>query len=345
MRTDNIPILSVIMAAYNAEKYIHESIFSILNQTFSEFELIIIDDGSTDKTSSIVASFQDQRIILLNNHVNRGLSYSLNRGIKNARTDLLVRMDADDISLPQRFDVLKRYMDNNPDVGICGSWAETIEKSPRKLTPDCSPENIRTELFFHNIIIHPSVIIRKSVLEGNHLEYNEKLLFAQDYDLWVKCSKYTKITNIPEFLLRYRISNTQLSSNRLINQHKSAMDTRVWILRQLGIKVTPEEFDIHAFLIYCICFEAEHIFQNLRQTSTSITSEKLFDWILKIVHSNRVTGVYDPELFEHKLLSYLIGSSMRRHSYKESMNSLNLSNKDIKGFRKLIYFWFKNKNQ
>jgi len=254
-------------------------------------------------------------------------------------------MDADDISLPQRFDVLKRYMDNNPDVGICGSWAETIEKSPRKLTPDCSPENIRTELFFHNIIIHPSVIIRKSVLEGNHLEYNEKLLFAQDYDLWVKCSKYTKITNIPEFLLRYRISNTQLSSNRLINQHKSAMDTRVWILRQLGIKVTPEEFDIHAFLIYCICFEAEHIFQNLRQTSTSITSEKLFDWILKIVHSNRVTGVYDPELFEHKLLSYLIGSSMRRHSYKESMNSLNLSNKDIKGFRKLIYFWFKNKNQ
>jgi len=333
------------MSVYNGKEYLRQAIESILNQTYQNFECIIIDDCSTDSSLKIINSYDDSRIKVLHNNLNFGLSRSLNIGLSLSQGDYIARMDADDISLPQRFDVLKRYMDNNPDVGICGSWAETIEKSPRKLTPDCSPENIRTELFFHNIIIHPSVIIRKSVLEGNHLEYNEKLLFAQDYDLWVKCSKYTKITNIPEFLLRYRISNTQLSSNRLINQHKSAMDTRVWILRQLGIKVTPEEFDIHAFLIYCICFEAEHIFQNLRQTSTSITSEKLFDWILKIVHSNRVTGVYDPELFEHKLLSYLIGSSMRRHSYKESMNSLNLSNKDIKGFRKLIYFWFKNKNQ
>lgn len=339
------PKITVLMSVYNGKLYLRQAIESILNQTYQNFECIIIDDCSTDSSLKIINSYDDSRIKVLHNNLNFGLSRSLNIGLSLSQGDYIARMDADDISLPQRFDVLKRYMDNNPDVGICGSWAETIEKSPRKLTPDCSPENIRTELFFHNIIIHPSVIIRKSVLEGNHLEYNEKLLFAQDYDLWVKCSKYTKITNIPEFLLRYRISNTQLSSNRLINQHKSAMDTRVWILRQLGIKVTPEEFDIHAFLIYCICFEAEHIFQNLRQTSTSITSEKLFDWILKIVHSNRVTGVYDPELFEHKLLSYLIGSSMRRHSYKESMNSLNLSNKDIKGFRKLIYFWFKNKNQ
>lgn len=339
------PHVTVLMSVYNSEKYLREAIDSILAQTFNHFEFLIVNDCSSDSSFELMKSYNDSRIRIIKNPTNIGLTRSLNIGISNAKGEYIVRMDADDISCHNRLELLVQYMDNNPDVGICGSWAETIEKSPRKLTPDCSPENIRTELFFHNIIIHPSVIIRKSVLEGNHLEYNEKLLFAQDYDLWVKCSKYTKITNIPEFLLRYRISNTQLSSNRLINQHKSAMDTRVWILRQLGIKVTPEEFDIHAFLIYCICFEAEHIFQNLRQTSTSITSEKLFDWILKIVHSNRVTGVYDPELFEHKLLSYLIGSSMRRHSYKESMNSLNLSNKDIKGFRKLIYFWFKNKNQ
>jgi glycosyltransferase involved in cell wall biosynthesis len=339
------PHVTVLMSVYNSEKYLREAIDSILAQTFNHFEFLIVNDCSSDSSFELMKSYNDSRIRIIKNPTNIGLTRSLNIGISNAKGEYIVRMDADDISCHNRLELLVQYMDNNPDVGICGSWAETIEKSPRKLTPDCSPENIRTELFFHNIIIHPSVIIRKSVLEGNHLEYNEKLLFAQDYDLWVKCSKYTKITNLPEFLLRYRISNTQLSSNRLINQHKSAMDTRVWILRQLGIKVTPEEFDIHAFLIYCICFEAEHIFQNLRQTSTSITSEKLFDWILKIVHSNRVTGVYDPELFEHKLLSYLIGSSMRRHSYKESMNSLNLSNKDIKGFRKLIYFWFKNKNQ
>ena len=196
--------ISIIMAAYNAEKYISESIESILDQTYKKFELIIINDGSTDGTLSLIKKFRDTRVILINNKNNLGKPISRNRGIKKARGEYIAIMDADDISLRYRLKSQINFKKSHKNIGACGSWAKTIGDSNYLLKHPTDPEEIKARLFFENTFVHSSVMFRRKLLDRFNLKYDTAYKKVQDYDLLTRCSFLFPLGNLPKILVIYR---------------------------------------------------------------------------------------------------------------------------------------------
>ncbi len=200
-----MPLVSVLMPVYNGALYLKEAIDSILSQTFTDFELIIVDDCSTDDSAGVVCSYKDERIIFLQNTINKRTSYCLNRAIECSRGKYLVRMDQDDISFPERLQIQVDFMGKNPDIGICGTQLQTfgqgiaIEKSsyPLDHTSICLMQ------LYISPFAHPTVIMRKEVLLKNKLFYAEHII-AEDYDLWARLLPVTQGANLPNVLLHYR---------------------------------------------------------------------------------------------------------------------------------------------
>ena len=193
------------MSVYNGEKYLSEAIESILIQTYKNFEFIIIDDGSTDKSFEIIHHYQkqDNRIILISRE-NRGLIASLNEGIKKAQGKYIVRMDADDISVPTRFEVQVKFMEANSDIGISGSavirFGENIKTVTWKLLKN--NEAIKSELLFSSTFAHPSVIMNKTMIFKYNLFYDNQFLHAEDFELWTRMAKVTQMANLSKPLLK-----------------------------------------------------------------------------------------------------------------------------------------------
>lgn len=205
------PKISVLMPAYNSEAYIAEAIESILNQTFSDFEFLIINDGSTDKTADIVAQYAkvDKRIKFIDNKKNQGLIAVLNQGLDLARGEYIARMDSDDISMPERFEKQISYMDANPDVGMVGTAGQNFGADN---TVNYSPEIVDVVELLRGVgFYHPSVMIRKSVLDEHNLRYDKDFYLVEDHELWTRMLKVTKLRNIPDVLLRYRVHSNSVS--------------------------------------------------------------------------------------------------------------------------------------
>lgn len=216
------PLVSVILPCYNAEKFIEASIASIISQTYSNLEIIAIDDSSTDNTFSIlqILSKNDNRIKILHNEKNAGLVFSLNKGIVNAKGKYIARMDADDISLPQRIEKQIKFMEQHTDVALCGSGYLIINsenKETGKISLPSENEEIKAALLFTNAFAHPTVVIRKEILERCGL-YEEGLVPAEDYELWIRIAENYKIANIPAYLLKYRVHESNLTLTKKENQ-------------------------------------------------------------------------------------------------------------------------------
>lgn len=211
------PRVSVIMAVYNGGQYLKESINSVLNQTFSDFEFIIINDGSTDNTSKVLDSFNDPRIIRLKNEKNIGLVKSLNRGISVARGEFIARIDADDMSHLDRFQKQMDFLKNHPEVGVLGTAIENIDASGHRLSISSQPENhelILWKMIFECAIIHPTVMMRKAVIVkvGG---YNEKFAQIEDAELWGRLAAVTHFANLKDILhvrRMHRRSKSELES-------------------------------------------------------------------------------------------------------------------------------------
>ncbi len=245
------PLISVVMSVYNVENYLSEAIESILNQTYKNFEFIIINDGSTDKSLKIIKNYQkeDNRIVIISRE-NKGLPYSLNEGIRKAKGKYIVRMDADDISLPTRLEKQVKFMENNPDIGISGSdiieFGENVETSIRKLLK--KNEGIKSELLFSSTFAHPSVIMNKKMIFKYNLFYDGNFLHAQDFELWTRMAKVTKMANISKPLLKYRIVKNSITREANKNPkeryliHKKIFNSA---LEELGIQNSDEESKLH----------------------------------------------------------------------------------------------------
>lgn len=210
----NNPEITVLMPVYNGERYLREAIESMLNQTFKDFEFMIINDCSTDGSREIILSYNDERIRLIDNQVNMGQTKSLNKGLKIARGRYIARMDQDDVSLPNRLEEQSIFLRGNPEIIAVGSLGKYIEKGGRSIDvwrPSCDPKEINLLMLFYNQIGHSSVMMdREAVLHIGG--YNEWYQCSQDYELWSEMvrRKY-KITNIPKFLFKARIHNHQAS--------------------------------------------------------------------------------------------------------------------------------------
>lgn len=225
--------ISVLMPVFNAEKYIESAILSILNQSLSNFELIIIDDGSTDKTESIISSFNDYRIRLYKNKNNRGLAESLNWALDLAKAPIIARMDADDISTSDRFQIQYDFLQKNPDIGLVGSWIEGFGDVNKRYTHRYPVDHdaIVASMIFENPIAHPSVMFRKAVIEKLDSAYTNRYHWVEDWELWWRFKNITKIANIPKVLLKYRITKTSVSHRHTEQQYESKIELLNYFLK------------------------------------------------------------------------------------------------------------------
>lgn len=202
--------VTVIMPVYNAEKFLSASIKSILDQSFTDFEFIIYNDGSSDKSLDIIQSFKDSRITLVNAEKNQGYLGYLNDGIERANGKYIARMDADDIAYPERFARQVAFLEANPDVGACGTWAMRFTgdvQDPETATVwevEKEHDAIIKAGLMRVPLIHPTAMYSVAVVRGNGVRYRIDRYPAEDYQFWYDIGKVSRLANIPEVLLKYR---------------------------------------------------------------------------------------------------------------------------------------------
>ena len=229
------PKITVLMPVYNCELYIKEAVDSILNQTFSDFEFIIIDDASTDATVSIIRSYNDSRIYLVEKTFNTGLTNSLNHGLSIAKGEYIARMDGDDVSLPERFLQQVAFLDKNLDVVVCGGYFKIIGMDKIITVPE-NHEDIKLAMLKDCAIAHPTVMMRKETLKQHSLMYDITKEPAEDYDLWTRLLSIGKLHNLQKVLLNYRVHNSQVSQKRNVQQINTAAEIKVNLLNYLDFE-------------------------------------------------------------------------------------------------------------
>lgn len=282
------PSVSVVMPVYNGGQYLAEAIHSILYQAFPDFELIIIDDGSTDHTPEMISSFHDKRIVLLTNTRNRGNYASRNLGMEHARGKYICVMDADDVALPHRLEKQYTYMEQNPGTGICGSFIQNI---PSGFCPEfiVDEQLLKVAFLSNNYCSHPSLILRKEFLLRFQLHYNEEYRYAADFDLCARGFRHFRVQNIPEVLLQYRRHAGQISTAKFAEQQKYADDIRIRQLTEnLGFETSAIPAPLHLRLM-----KKEPIAMELKPQA-----EK---WIETIIKKNGMCHYYH----ENKLAGFL----------------------------------------
>ncbi len=238
------PLVTVLMPVFNCEAYVGEAIESILNQSFRDFEFIVINDGSTDRSGDILARYErmDERVKVYHQE-NRGIISSLNRGCDLARGRYIARMDADDISLAERLAKQVRYMEAHPEIGVLGTWIEYVDENGSSQGNWCMPTMpalIDWSLFFGSCLAHPSVMMRRDVVEQLGF-YRPEALHIEDYDLWVRASGVTRIANIPEILLQRRDwAGSICSSHSQIQEENVVKVVHSMIARLLKTQVSND---------------------------------------------------------------------------------------------------------
>jgi glycosyltransferase involved in cell wall biosynthesis len=283
------PLISVLMPAYNAEKYLREAIDSILGQTFTDFEFIIVNDGSTDASREIILSYKDRRIRLVGNEYNMGLIKSLNKGLNYAGGEYIARMDADDISLPERFAAQVSFMEKHPEIGICGTWVANIGKgSGKSWTPPIDDATIQCQLLFNVPLVHPSVMMRRSLFTDFDLLYAD-YPHAEDYALWRQASLYTKFANIPQILLSYRHHDCQVGQVHRIEQISSTKRVHRDLLKRLGMHPTEAEIELHSAL------------GESRLLSDRKFIERANNWLKRLYLANQHSNIYPEPIFSRVL--------------------------------------------
>jgi glycosyltransferase involved in cell wall biosynthesis len=208
------PTVSVVMPVFNGAEFLDEAVRSILDQTFRDFEFIIVDDGSTDDTPRILRKYAeaDDRV-RVHRQENRGVVAALNQACRLAQGRFIARMDADDVSLPRRFEKQIEFLKTHPKVGVLGTWASKIDKQGSVIATWCLPANptvLKWNHFFRVCVIHPTVLMRREILEKLNF-YRPDAVYAEDWDLWLRASAITEFGNTPEILFKYRISGKNTS--------------------------------------------------------------------------------------------------------------------------------------
>jgi len=278
---DQSPIVSVVMAIYNSATYLDVAIQSILNQSLKDIELILVDDGSTDLSRHIMASFaaRDSRVRVVVNAENQGLASSLNIGIRKSRGAYVARMDGDDFALPRRLEMQRAYMDANPSISVCGTAAEFIGfQSGVRLDP-LHHEDIRASLLFYTPIIHPSVMFRKADIADIPGPYEEGRQRVEDLELWSRLIETKRFSNLPEALVQYRVYNpASVSKRAAVIAHGNAV--RKLLLERLVPSLTKEQLSRHLKIVSCL--------RNERQEFLDIAAQ----WLRFLLESNSKRDIY-----------------------------------------------------
>ena len=310
-----MPKISVVMPAYNAEKYIGKSIDSILNQTYGDFEFIIINDGSKDSTKEIILSYSDNRIVYLENEINSGIVVTLNKGLEYATGEYIARMDADDIAVAERLEKQIEFMEKNKDVGVLGTgiciFGEDVQEQARVFTTN--PEQLKAELIFNSCIAHPTVMMRSNILKNNELSYDLEYAGAEDYNLWWKIAKVSQIATIPDLLVKYRIHSSQITKKKDEKYYKMMIKLMEERFSDIGFKSSDIEKKV--FMKYCL---GEY------ETFSQKEVEELVDCLVHLLRCNKLNKYFSQKklikIFELAIIYTLNNSRLsdveKKQSYK-----------------------------
>ncbi len=286
-----MPQTTVLIPTYNCAKYIVPAIKSVLAQKYADYELLIIDDGSTDTTEEIVSKISDSRIVYLKNSCNKGIVYTLNKGIEMAKGEYIARMDADDIVLGNRLEMQIDFLNNNPDHGIVGGWYQVTNENGKIID---SVEGVtdygsaQLGLLFRNQFAHSAVTMRTDL--AKQLKYDPEFEYCEDYDLWLRFAEVSKVVNLPAYYLSYRWYSDN-SCNRKQKELKQAMlDLLSRELDKIEVEHTAEELVLHA----AVCFGmAPKLFKNEEKRN------RLNQWYDKVFSSPILNQRYDKMLLQN----------------------------------------------
>lgn len=287
-------LISVIMAVYNTKKeYLCYAIESILNQTYTNFEFIIIDDGSTNNALSVIESYHDDRIVLIKNHENLSLPVSLNKALNICKGEYIARFDSDDYSYSSRLEVQIQYMRLHPEVIVCGTgiryYGNKSDTKPARTIIGNIPDNdtYRVDLLFNNmpVIYHTTAMINRKLLLKYNILYDESKKFAQDYKLWVDCSKYAKCVIFPEVLVVYRAHEKAISVAEIKTQRAYFRQIIKEQLKELHLELTDQNFS--AF--WCLGHNKDPYQKATKQ------------WIKDLLSANERYHVYNQKILKQVL--------------------------------------------
>jgi glycosyltransferase involved in cell wall biosynthesis len=293
--------ITVLLPVYNGEKHLDEAIDSVLSQSYSEFEFLIINDGSFDNTDNIIRKYaeSDPRIRYIENEKNLGLVESLNRGLGLARGKYIARMDADDICHPERFQKQIDFMESHPEIAICGTSFQSFGSSNTTHIYPRDHEAIKAGLLFGSCICHPSVFMRTDFIKEYEINYLKETFPAEDYKIWVKAAKNGQLHNLPDILLQYREHETQISSENKQWQKEQTDKIRIEMLEWLYPGFKDEEIKYHL-----------DVFVPSRISSRE--DVKTFKtWMNRLIESNNTEGNFNGSYLNKKLKTHLKTAILR----------------------------------
>jgi glycosyltransferase involved in cell wall biosynthesis len=279
----NSPLATVVLPIFNAELYLTESIESVLNQSFLDFILLIIDDGSTDDSGEVVKKYQDDRIQFIQHKDNLGLIATLNEAIEMTDTKYLIRMDADDISLPSRFEKQVSLMEQSPEIIVCGTWAEYFDDDKIISLHKTSQTHdlIHADLLFRVGLIHATAIFRIDYLKTKRIQYLPEFIHAEDYELWARLAESCKFANIPEILYKIRQHSDKVSQKFSKIQLQNTRKIQSQLLQKLNITPTEQEWQLH-----------HEVVNTINREITIRDLQRIDNWLSKIFKANELCQVY-----------------------------------------------------
>jgi glycosyltransferase involved in cell wall biosynthesis len=286
--------VSVLIPVYNASLYLEDAILSILNQSYVNLEVILVDDCSTDNSLALIKKFQDNRIRLIESEVNRGIGSALNAGLEIATGKYILRMDADDIALPERIAKQVTYMESHQEIGVSGALAEYFDGTP--FNSAVAQEQLKPNLLIDCVFAHPTVIIRKDLLDNHEIEFSG---YLEDYELWVRLSSLTEFGLMPEVVLRYRRSELQFTATNLEQRINEANKIRAKFAEKwLGRSLEHNEFQIVSSYkpkenptiseVIDLCEELMSTNPWASKTAAMLTVKKLF---LRNFYRTKITAI------------------------------------------------------
>jgi len=281
----SVPI-TVLLPVFNAGCHLEKTITSLLRQTFSSFDLLVINDGSTDDSGLIIRSIRDKRIRLVENTKNLGVADTLNRGIELAEGRYIVRMDADDVCKPSRLEKQLNFMEAHPEVGVSGTWIRSFgDQLPIIERRPANSEAIKAYMLFDNPLFHPTVIMRKSFLDQYRLRYDATFNRTEDYDLWSRAVHFFPLGNISEPLLKFRCHGKSVTSTSVRSMRTQTIEIQRRELANIGISASDDELRFHY-----------RIGKGHRMESASLLIEAEA-WLTRLYKKNRMAGYCTPNAF------------------------------------------------
>lgn len=281
-----MPRVSVLMPNYNASEFIEESIMSVLNQTYQDFEIILIDDCSTDNSLELVKRINNSKIKLYSTLENGGIVSALNEGLKHVKSEFIIRMDSDDISVENRFERLVNFMDLNPEVGVCGSFIETFGKSNHIWRYEVTDDMIKPCVLYKSLVPHAASIIRSDLLR--EYKYTFDYPYIEDRALWLYLFSRTKFSNLPEVLYKYRILSHNVTQRNLPTRTERALKFYRKVFDDFEIKYKEEN------LILFLGLKKELYHSKLKLKALKQFHEEILTW-------NKEKYIFDNESLESHL--------------------------------------------